>query len=235
VAPLCGSRRARARDYGDTRRPQAERLEPLTGDLGRCGSAMLVAAPICRSVRTAECLWACHSVAVRMFGRKRTDEPIYETPPAESGEIDRLREAFADRVRQQDSVHPGYGAAWSAFCDKVLAHGGALVVPPASPDPLIEMIGEQATAIAPADALQVIGAVSDCHANAAAMWRSGVAVAVGTGYALSADSLWREHSWGWDAEGRLVETTEPRVRYFGIRFEGEGAQWFADWVQPRSR
>jgi hypothetical protein len=152
----------------------------------------------------------------------------------ESDEIERLRGMFAARVREQDSTHPGYAAAWSAFCEKVLAHGGSLVVPPLRPDPLIDMIGEQASAIDSADALQINGTASDCHRNAAAMWRAGVAAAIGTWYALSADSLWREHSWGWNSQGRLLETTEPRIRYFGLRFEGERAEWFAEWVQPQS-
>ena len=48
--------------------------------------------------------------------------------------------------------------------------------------------------------------------------------------ALSADSLWREHSWAWDREGNLVETTETRTRYFGVRLDGPEADWFADWI-----
>jgi hypothetical protein len=70
-------------------------------------------------------------------------------------------------------------------------------------------------------------------ANAVALWRHGEAVAIGTGYALSDDALWREHSWAWDRQGAVIETTEPRVRYFGLRFEGEQADWFAQWVTPQ--
>ena len=64
--------------------------------------------------------------------------------------------------------------------------------------------------------------------------RRGDAVAVGTGYALSRDLLWREHSWAWDRDGRLIETTETRTRYFGIRMDGPEAEWFADWIDPSS-
>jgi hypothetical protein len=38
-----------------------------------------------------------------------------------------------------------------------------------------------------------------------------------TGFALSDDGLWRPHSWVFDAtRNQIVETVEPRVRYFGI-------------------
>jgi len=34
---------------------------------------------------------------------------------------------------------------------------------------------------------------------------------------LSKDGLFRPHSWVWDIkESRIVETTEPRVVYFGV-------------------
>lgn len=38
-----------------------------------------------------------------------------------------------------------------------------------------------------------------------------------TGYALSADNVWRPHSWIWDVKGDcIVETTEKRLVYFGM-------------------
>ena len=41
-------------------------------------------------------------------------------------------------------------------------------------------------------------AANSCHLNASRLWaehKHGV-VAIGSGYALSADGLWRQHSWG---------------------------------------
>ncbi len=41
------------------------------------------------------------------------------------------------------------------------------------------------------------------------------------GYGLSKDGLWRSHSWLVDkANRRIIETTEKRVKYFGIVAEG---------------
>jgi hypothetical protein len=65
------------------------------------------------------------------------------------------------------------------------------------------------------------GMPSECHANTALMFvRSKGAVRIAFGYALSDDGLWRQHSWGVDAkDGRVFETTERRVRYFGFVLE----------------
>jgi hypothetical protein len=69
---------------------------------------------------------------------------------------------------------------------------------------------------------------SMCHQNIAAVWkmhRKGV-VGVATGYALSDDGLWRQHSWAVLRDG-LLETTEDRRKYFGILLQGAAADHFA--------
>jgi hypothetical protein len=69
-----------------------------------------------------------------------------------------------------------------------------------------------------ARALYWQGEDSGCHTNASMLFvATKGAVRIASGYALSSDGLWRQHSWGVDAEdGRVVETTERRVRYFGF-------------------
>lgn len=55
-----------------------------------------------------------------------------------------------------------------------------------------------------------------CHDNVAALQQqTDGACAWWTGYALSADGLWRHHSWGW-WQNRIVETTVPRLVYWGL-------------------
>lgn len=59
---------------------------------------------------------------------------------------------------------------------------------------------------------------SACHRNAAKLCASGRG-SIATGWALSDDGLWREHTWivrkpGTGAES-LIETTFPRVLYHG--------------------
>lgn len=77
------------------------------------------------------------------------------------------------------------------------------------------------------------GEPCSCHSNSVSLWdenRSDVYVA--TGYALSKDGVWRQHSWcvkptkrSW----RVVETTEKRVQYFGyIMHETEAEDFYWD-------
>jgi hypothetical protein len=70
---------------------------------------------------------------------------------------------------------------------------------------------------------------SACHENVAHLWAVNARgiIGIGTGYALSADSLWRQHSWGIGREG-LLETTVRYERYFGILLQGSEADCFAD-------
>lgn len=70
---------------------------------------------------------------------------------------------------------------------------------------------------------------SMCHQNIAAIWkfqRPSIA-SIATGYALSEDGLWRQHSWGILQEG-LLETTKERRRYFGILLNSSAADHFAE-------
>jgi hypothetical protein len=68
-----------------------------------------------------------------------------------------------------------------------------------------------------------------CHANISYLWmrRRRYMVGIGTGYALSADGLWRQHSWGVRRQG-ILETTAPREKYFGILLQGSNADSFAE-------
>lgn len=146
--------------------------------------------------------------------------------------ISELQEHYAQRLAAQDVSHPGYGAAFDAFARLLLSHGGDLVVPPADPDILIGPISEMG-AIRSVEGLVVRPMqASDCHVNAAELWRAGEVPSIGTGYAMSNDLLWREHSWGVTSAGAIVETTLQRSIYFGFVFEGQDAAWFADWILP---
>jgi hypothetical protein len=71
-------------------------------------------------------------------------------------------------------------------------------------------------------------AENSCHWNVAALWlqRREALVGVATGYALSADGLWRQHSWG-VGHNAIFETTETRTCYFGLLMKGADADAFA--------
>ncbi len=72
----------------------------------------------------------------------------------------------------------------------------------------------------------MVGRPSHCHSNSAELWYNnrnsyskGFAVIICTGYALSTDGLWRQHSWLVQAKPRanvIIETTCPRIAYYGF-------------------
>lgn len=72
------------------------------------------------------------------------------------------------------------------------------------------------------------GAPSQCHRNTALLWDANRSRStIVTGWALSDDGIWRQHSWVKDMEAdRLYETTEKRTLYFGFDLTPEEAEDF---------
>jgi hypothetical protein len=105
--------------------------------------------------------------------------------------------------------------------------GDFIVAPPRTPDQDVSSLLESGFVTSGPITLKVMKS-SSCHQNVAAVWtkrRFGI-VGIATGYALSEDGLWRQHSWGILGEG-VLETTEARVKYFGIVLQGKKADFFA--------
>jgi hypothetical protein len=115
-----------------------------------------------------------------------------------------------------------YVEEWLELCRRLLTHGGAMVVPGFGPDPDVKALLSAMAVSAGGGAELVLGEQSRCHTNAAAMLAAGEVDALETGYALSVDGLWRCHSWA-RKDGRLVETTAPRVLYAGVTLSMERA------------
>ena len=66
-----------------------------------------------------------------------------------------------------------------------------------------------------------------CHGNSAKLHLADPSFRIMTGYALSSDSIWRQHTWT-IRDGKVVETTEPRVLYFGFELApGDESNRFA--------
>jgi hypothetical protein len=63
-----------------------------------------------------------------------------------------------------------------------------------------------------------LGQPSQCHSNSADLWSENRdKLKICTGYALSKDGVWRQHSWCYDIENKIViETTVKRIQYFGF-------------------
>jgi len=71
------------------------------------------------------------------------------------------------------------------------------------------------------------GEQSRCHSNSAACWSANEDnCSICTGYALSKDGMWRQHSWVYTNDGAVVETTEKRIAYFGFVMDNEECELF---------
>jgi hypothetical protein len=68
------------------------------------------------------------------------------------------------------------------------------------------------------------GVAGQCHRNVA-HYSATKGYRICTGWALSDDGLWHQHSWCL-AGNELVETTVKRQRYFGIFVDGKDAEVF---------
>ena len=121
-----------------------------------------------------------------------------------------------------------YRTRWSTLCRMLLDHGGAAVVPPASPEPYLEelLTGELVTL----PSIPAPGWARSSGANSADLWIFGVAHTVATGYALDDAGLWQQHAWAVTGDGDdrvMLETTTVHRTYFGIELSGSAALRFA--------
>lgn len=76
------------------------------------------------------------------------------------------------------------------------------------------------------------GEPNRCHVNSANLWEQNKeATRICTGYALSEDGIWRQHSWlVWHKarSNQIVETTAKRIAYYGFVMPYDMCQQFAD-------
>ncbi len=64
------------------------------------------------------------------------------------------------------------------------------------------------------------GKRSQCHDNAKRLIGIHAGWGMWYGLALSNDQIWRVHSWCRNTQGRIIETTEARIKYYGLQIGG---------------
>jgi hypothetical protein len=119
------------------------------------------------------------------------------------------------------------------------AAGGSVLVIATNDDEHLDLVVAGGHTIAAAGAELRLGRTSGCHANTAWLARRGECRPA-TGYALSDDGYWRQHSWGVTSDGRILETTVARTAYFGVVLTGAAEAAFvigetADRYDPYDR
>lgn len=130
-----------------------------------------------------------------------------------------------------DECQPGTGERQTLFVRLLELGGWTALVPFNEPDfSRILMRGQLWYGT---DVRRVRGRPHGCHENSALLWRKRRReLRLVTGYALSDDGMWRQHSWcirpmpsgSW----RVVETTTSRVGYYGfVLIDTEADEFYA--------
>jgi hypothetical protein len=130
-----------------------------------------------------------------------------------------LDRRFRDAARQQPDLR--------VLRTLLLGFGGVHMVAHPGPDPdLPRLIGAGLVMTGPV--MLRIMKKNGCHENVSRIWASKQhkIAGIGTGYSLSDDGLWRQHSWGIRRNG-IIETTSLRVKYFGVLLQNQYADLFA--------
>lgn len=106
--------------------------------------------------------------------------------------------------------------------DRLLSLGGESVCFPGYEEDLRAIL-ERGVLWNGSGAVLMRGIPSQCHGNSANLWSQNTdKTTIMTGYAMSHDGMWRQHSWlvAFDSDNGdapyLVETTEYRAAYYGF-------------------
>lgn len=79
-----------------------------------------------------------------------------------------------------------------------------------------------------AKSISMKGEPCQCHSNSAYCWDANRKhCTICTGYALSRDGMWRQHSWCYG--GKVIETTEKRAAYWGFLMTEDECERFLDY------
>lgn len=102
---------------------------------------------------------------------------------------------------------------------KILTYAGDMVCMPSFSDADTHFITEYGQLWHGKNHIMKRGLASHCHQNSAIYWNHHKDnTRICTGYALTDDGMWREHSWLIQMNPRsnkIIETTVPRILYFG--------------------
>lgn len=114
-----------------------------------------------------------------------------------------------------------------AACAKILESGGTYILWEPQDDD-IARYGTRGQAFGAERVTKRRGLPSQCHRNAALLWEvHPKRYRITTGYALSEDGMWRQHTFLTRKDGSVIETTAPREKYFGyVLNDQEAARFF---------
>lgn len=138
---------------------------------------------------------------------------------------------FQDTLEDMKKMHPSMNSCLFDLRQKLLTFAGeAICFPPYEED--LDNILNYGQFWVGSNAKLMRGEPSRCHANSANLWEQNKeATRICTGYALSEDGMWRQHSWlVWhkSRSNQIIETTAKRIAYYGFVMPYDMCQQFAD-------
>lgn len=135
-----------------------------------------------------------------------------------------------DTVDDALSIHKTMDPRLFELKERLLKFAGEAVCLPATEDDLDNLL-EYGQFWIGNNVKFMKGVPSQCHRNASRLWESNKdKCRICTGYALSDDGMWRQHSWCiWNKarSNQIVETTLPRILYYGFAMTDEECEKFA--------
>lgn len=138
---------------------------------------------------------------------------------------------FQNTLEDMKKMHPSMDSHLFNLRQKLLDFAGEAVCLPACEEDLDNILSHGQFWIGNNIKL-MRGKPSQCHANSANLWEQNKDVTrICTGYALSKDGMWRQHSWlVWHKAryNQIVETTVKRIAYYGFVMTYDMCQKFAD-------
>lgn len=138
---------------------------------------------------------------------------------------------FQDTVEEAKKIFSGMDERLFELKARLLDFAGEAVCLPGYEEDL-ENILEYGQFWLGYNAEMMRGEACQCHANSARIWeQNNERTTICTGYALSVDGMWRQHSWLIHRKPRsnkIVETTRPRILYYGFALTPEMCEEFAD-------
>ena len=139
-----------------------------------------------------------------------------------------LRAQDAAQIARADPTTELPEPALQALTGRLLSHGGKEVCIPLNEED--GMLLAKRGALIPNDKVKrKRGKDSQCHANSAYLWSQNPdKYRIATGYALSDDGIWRQHTWLVHINGTIIETTVPRLLYFGVVYSSTESERFTE-------
>lgn len=140
-----------------------------------------------------------------------------------------LEKRQMDFLKNKQSIFILENQKYSLLIDKIeQLHNGTMLVMMPEEDTDIDKIIKDGFLSGNMEVLLNIGSPSQCHSNACDYSDMYAEAQIVTGYGLSEDGLWRQHSWVIHND-QIIETTEKRILYFGRILSGQDLLDFKSW------